>query len=82
MACECGDEVKVVINSERVLGDSGIPAGTNRSAKSVKRKERSYLTDRPCAVPTQVLPHPDDRSHPDQAHHEIPATTLYEIPIR
>lgn len=39
MACECGDEVKVVINSERVLGDNGIPVGTSRSARAVKRKD-------------------------------------------
>lgn len=37
MACECGDEVRVVMNSERVPGDNGIPAGTNRSAKRTER---------------------------------------------
>ena len=80
MACECGDEVKVVMNSERVPGDSGIPVGANRSAKNVETE--FFLTDQPCVGPSQVRPHRDDRYHPDQAHHEIPATTLYEIPIR
>jgi hypothetical protein len=82
MACECGDEVRVVMNSDRVPGDNGIPVGANRSAKSVKRYDEVFLTDQPCVGPFQVLPHRDVRSHPDQAHREIPATTLSEIPIR
>ena len=70
------------MNSERVPGDNGIPVRENRLAEMVKRKVGVFSTDQPCVGPFQVLPRPDDRSHPDQAHHEIPATTLYEIPIR